>query len=55
MCRHFEVSDGVDVVMRLPSASYGALYQTMLLDQVIACVKAGDVTLARTPRVGDSI
>lgn len=46
MSGHFEVSDGVDVVMLLPSASYGALYQTKLLDQVIAYVKAGDVTSA---------
>ncbi len=43
---HFEVSDGSDVVMRLPRLSYGALYQTMLLDQVIAHVKDGDVRLA---------
>ncbi|MEO8693501.1 MAG: hypothetical protein ABI658_08290 [Acidimicrobiales bacterium] len=43
---HFEVSDGSDVVMRLPSLSYGALYQTMLLDRVIEHVKEGQVACA---------
>ena len=40
---HFEVSDGVQVVTRLPSVSYGALYQTLLVDRVIEHGKAGDV------------
>ena len=45
---HFDVSDGSDVVMRLPRASYGALYQTMLVEQVIGYVKAGDIASAWT-------
>ena len=43
---HYEVGDGVDVVMRLPSASYGALYQTMLLDRVLEHVRVGEVQSA---------
>jgi hypothetical protein len=40
---HFEVSDGVAVVMRLPAVSYGALYQTRLVDRVIEHVRDGEV------------
>ncbi|MEO5839002.1 MAG: hypothetical protein ABIQ73_10720 [Acidimicrobiales bacterium] len=54
MNSHFEVSDGVDVVMRLPSVSYGALYRTMLVDRVIEHVEAGDVQAAWVV-VGDAV
>jgi len=40
---HFEVSDGVDVVMRLPGVSYGALYQTNLVDRMLEHVRAGEL------------
>jgi len=50
----FEVSDGIDVVMHLPSVSYGALYQTNLVDRVLEHVRAGNVQLAWTV-VADAI
>jgi hypothetical protein len=46
MSGHYEVGDGVDVVMRLPAVSYGALYQTNLLDHVLDHVKERDVRSA---------
>ena len=40
---HFEVGDGGNVVMRLPSVAYGALYQTGLVDRVLDHVKDGNM------------
>ena len=42
----FEVSDGSEVVMRLPYRSYGALYQAELVGRLLELVKAGDVHAA---------
>jgi hypothetical protein len=42
----YDISNGSELVMRLPFASYGALYQTNLLEQVLELVKTGDVGTA---------
>jgi len=53
--RHgFEVSDGSEVVLRLPNMAYGALYQAGVLYRAIDHVKARDVTAAWTV-VNDAI
>jgi hypothetical protein len=54
MRRDFEVSDGAGIVMRLPSTSYGALYQAGVLDRVIEHVKGRNVAAAWTV-VNDAI
>jgi len=42
----FDVSNGSEVVMRLPFRSYGALYQADLVDRLLELVKAGNVPAA---------
>ena len=42
----YEIGNDAGVVMRVPSLSYGALYQTSLVELVVEQVRLGDVDAA---------